>query len=286
MIFHIYMIIFIKIIIYPIIKMKLLFWNIQKKDLTNQVAELIGEQHPTIISLAESEGINVSNFLNTLKEQFSLKYKHIENPGCDKINIFCLDEINLDLSYQHKDYSMVKLPFNNGTYLLCFVHLPSKLHQTDEQQRRACERLYNSVLLEEGSHNTDNTIIMGDFNVNPYEPAMISFSGLAASNGIDCSKRNSITSDGESKKLFYNPMWTLYSQYKERPGSHQYTKTGVSVSSWHFLDQVIIRPSLVESFNFNELKFLTKTKTFNHISNIGRPTTSDHLPLVCAFRFL
>lgn len=265
-------------------EMKLLFWNLQKKDLTKQIAELIYEQQPTIVSLAEGDKTPLTDLLALINSQNGHQYHHIDNPGCDKINILCSKSINLELSHQHKDYSVIKINLSSEIYLLCFVHLPSKLYQLEDQQRRACERLSKTIISEEELHNTENTIIMGDFNINPYESAMVSFSGLAASNGIDCSQRRSVKSDGETSKLFYNPMWTLYSQYKERPGSYRYSQPGNNILSWHFLDQVIIRPNLVGKFDFNSLKFIIKTKNFTYTDKHGRPSISDHLPLICEFK--
>lgn len=263
--------------------MKLLFWNLQKKQVDSEILELVVEQEPEFAAFAEGSGIDIENIIGKLKSDFDKDYEHVENPGCDKIIILKQVCLNISLMNQNKDYSLISLSNNEETYLLGFVHLPSKLHQTEEQQRRACERLYNQIRNEEVTNDISNSIVIGDFNINPFESPMISFSGLAATNGIDCSQRDSIVSDGETKKLFFNPMWTLYSEYKDRPGSHRYIKTGVSVNSWHFLDQVIIRPSLIEQFDFDELKFITSTSNHALVNGSGKPTISDHLPLVCKF---
>ncbi|WP_375320660.1 hypothetical protein [Aliivibrio logei] len=263
--------------------MKLLFWNLEKKEINEEVLELIQEQEPTIVAFSEGCGINITDLINSLKSDFNKNYEYIDTPGCDKIKVLKVSGLNISLMNQNKDYSLMSYIYNNDTYLLGFVHLPSKLHQTEEQQRRACERLYKQINLEEVTNDISKSIIIGDFNVNPFESPMLSFSGLAATNGIDCSLRDSIVSDGETKKLFFNPMWTLYGQYKDRPGSHRYVKTGVSVASWHFLDQVIIRPLLIEHFDFNELKFISKTSNYSFVNRNGTPSTSDHLPLVCKF---
>ena len=263
--------------------MKLLFWNLQKKELTSEVIELFNEQNPDLIGFAEGDGLDTSLLTQSLRDEYDKDYIRVETPGCEKLIVFKKAPACVELMTQHKDYSLLKLSLNGQDYVLCFVHLPSKLHQTDEQQRRACERLYNQVSAEEERHNIEKSIIIGDFNINPFESAMISFSGLAATNGIDCCLRKSVMSDGETKKLFYNPMWTLYKDYKLRPGSHRYIKTGVSVATWHILDQIVMRPDLVDFFNFDSLSFLTKTENYSYISSNGKPSLSDHLPLVCEF---
>ncbi|WP_320153152.1 hypothetical protein [uncultured Tolumonas sp.] len=110
---------------------------------------------------------------------------------------------------------------------------------------------------------------------------MISFYGMGASNGIDCSQRDTITCSGESNRLFYNPMWTLYSSNKDFPGTHKYARTGEDVVSWHFLDQVIIRPSLIEKFSFDSLSIITNTTQYKFTNKNNKPSLSDHLPIKC-----
>ncbi|MBF4349238.1 hypothetical protein EAY19_24650, partial [Vibrio anguillarum] len=92
-----------------------------------------------------------------------------------------------------------------------------------------------------------------------------------------------VTSVGESKSLFYNPMWSLYSTMKDKPGGHKYSRLEDDVVSWHMLDQVIMRPSMVEYFDFDELKIVDSTLLGTLVNRNGKPSLSDHLPLVCKF---
>ncbi len=140
-------------------------------------------------------------------------------------------------------------------------------------------------LIEEKLHSIVNSMLIGDFNVDPFEMPMISFSGMSATNGLACSRREEVTRAGEKTKLFYNPMWTLYSPYKDRPGSHRYSRLGEDVVSWHFLDQVIIRPTLIDSFKFESLKLINGTENYNYLNRNQTPYLSDHLPLMCEIVF-
>lgn len=266
--------------------MKFLFWNIQRKRLTEEIAELILESKCQLYAFAEASDETIEAAIEYLGNQYGVQYSLLPTPGCDKIKLMVLGASNhIALLNQNKDFSLIKIDLAHLELIVGFVHLPSKLHRTPDQSRRACEKLRNQIVEEEDIYDTDKSIVIGDFNVNPFEMPMISFSGMAATNGIDCSKRDTISCDGESQRLFYNPMWTLYADHKERPGSHRYIRTGEDVVSWHFLDQVIIRPALIDHFKFDALTLVKKTENYCFTNIHHTPKPSDHLPLMCEFEF-
>lgn len=265
--------------------MKFLFWNIQKKQLIKEVVELIGESKCDICAFCEISDNTYDQIIITLKEA-GVECSACPTPGCERIKIIIIGNLNqITLLNQHKYYSLIKIHKENTELIVGFVHFPSKREHTLDELRRAAELLSNQVDTEEQRHFTSNSMLMGDFNVDPFEMPMISFSGISATNGWECSRRTKVTRGGEKTKLFYNPMWTLYSCYQERPGSHKYIRSGDDVVSWHFLDQVIIRPTLIDDFKFESLKLIHGTKSYNYLNRNNAPKLSDHLPLICEIEF-
>jgi hypothetical protein len=262
--------------------MKFLFWNIQKNSLINEIVELIKESNCSVYAFAESTDQIIEEVIKTLVSEFNIECHLFPNPGCDKIKIVVVGQIeNISLLNQSKHYSLIKISKKNDELIIGFVHFPSKLHHTLEQLRRISEKFRTQILAEEQSHATNNSMVMGDFNVDPFEMPMVAFHGMAATNGIACSQRELVTCDGEENRLFYNPMWTLYSSYRDRPGSHRYIRTGEDVVSWHFLDQVLIRSTLINRFKFESLSLIKNTTNFNYLNSNHTPNLSDHLPLMC-----
>ena len=72
---------------------------------------------------------------------------------------------------------------------------------------------------------------------------------------------------------------------KERPGTHRYVRLGEDVVSWHFLDQVIIRPSVVDKFKFESLRLCYGTENYSYLNSNHAPTLSDHLPIMCELEY-
>lgn len=266
--------------------MKLLFWNTENKDLTEEILELIVYEDVDIAAFCESSNAAAEEIINKLQQIHNKQYIFQETPGCDRIKVIVKAQLgNISLLTQHTYFSLVKLERKDNPLILGFVHLPSLAYHTPEQIRRAAQTLNERVQQEERLHEINDSLIIGDFNVNPFETPMIEFSGMGAINSSDALRREHVTDGGETKRLFFNPMWTLYSKYRERPGSHKYARLGVDVIHWHFLDQVIIRPSLISRFKFDELKIIDETKSFKLRGRYGTPKTSDHLPITCRLEF-
>lgn len=262
--------------------MKLLFWNTNKRPLVEEIAELISERDCCIYAFAEVSEETIDNVVILLNERYDIACAQYDTPGCERIRLIVrISTTKVSLLNQHKYYSLIKVKISNQFIIVGFVHFPSKYSHSHDEIRRASELLCSNIAIEEERYGIDESIVIGDFNVDPFEMPMISFTGMGATNGIACSKRGVVTRSEERRKLFYNPMWVLYSKNKERPGSFKYSRLGEDVVSWHFLDQVVIRPSLIESFDFESLELIEGSENFNYLNRNMAPALSDHIPLTC-----
>ncbi len=266
--------------------MKFLFWNINKKPLINEITELIIESKCHIAAFAEVDDNSIQQIIKKLNEDSNIKECcFYETPGCDRLKIIVIgSNQRLFLLKQNSYYSLIKITGKHTNAIIGFVHFPSKLHCSTEALTNLLHKFREDIVVEESLHSIQHSVLIGDFNISPFESPMISFYGMGASNGIECSQRSPSIYQ-ESNKLFYNPMWILYARYNERPGSYHYLKTDINVLTWHFLDQVIIRPSLIEFFNFDSLTLMTGTKNFDYTNRNNKPKISDHLPLICEIEF-
>ncbi|MBK9161156.1 MAG: endonuclease/exonuclease/phosphatase family protein [Nitrosomonadales bacterium] len=262
--------------------MKILFWNTQNKPLVSELTELILEEDCDVAAFCETTDATVLATVSALGAQHNKAYLFQATPGCERIRVVLKDGFEVvSLLNQHKYFSLMKLCSAGKELIVGFVHFPSKYSHSLDEVRRASELLHMQLQEEERTHGVIDSLIIGDFNVDPFEMPMISFSGLSATNSRDCFSKDVVTRADESKRLFYNPMWSLYSLHAERPGSHKYRRLGEDVISWHFLDQVIIRPSLIDKFDFNALKLISNTTNYSFANRNGKPSLSDHLPIAC-----
>jgi len=110
--------------------------------------------------------------------------------------------------------------------------------------------LKNEIERIEFEHKCNNSIIIGDFNMNPYEPGMLGASALHSLSSRNIVKKQKRILHGKEYNMFYNPMWSLLGDINLPDGTYFYDDSSQEVNLyWNIFDQVLIRPSLIELFN-------------------------------------
>lgn len=182
----------------------------------------------------------------------------------------------------------LKLPITKE-YILAVVHLPSKLHRTSDDQAVIASNLVNRMREIERQQGHSRTIVIGDFNMNPFDHGMMQV------NAFNTISVNTIARDigefrvfsGEKYPFFYNPMWNFFGDVRDGPPGTYYYNSGASTNHyWHIFDQVLLRPEIRKNLVFNSLELITSDGQVPLLSESGRPNSkiSDHLPVTCEFR--
>jgi hypothetical protein len=183
-------------------------------------------------------------------------------------------------------------PAGEESWLFALIHGPDRRNATDDTRRLVFSRLRETVRLLETRFGHRRTVILGDLNANPHDPAVLSADGLHAigvkliRGQIDRAIRNAGRMD-----FFYNPTWRLYGSDPtgDAAAGSYYYHDGYDVNEpfWHLLDQVLIRPEYADRLPPDELRILTVSGPTALVDAQGCPdsnTGSDHLPVV--FRLL
>jgi endonuclease/exonuclease/phosphatase family metal-dependent hydrolase len=126
------------------------------------------------------------------------------------------------------------------------------------------------------------TVVIGDFNMNPFESGVVGSEGFHAIMARAIAAQETRTVLGEDRHFFYNPMWSLLGDMSVGPPGTYYYQSSAPVSYfWHMFDQVLLRPSLAHSLQRNDLAILTEAGDQSLLDRHGRPDrrVSDHLPI-------
>jgi hypothetical protein len=143
--------------------------------------------------------------------------------------------------------------------LLGAVHLSSKLYRSEQSQAMACVALRRNIADQEKRVGHQRTILLGDFNMNPFEAGMVGAEGLHGVKSRNVAARGSRKVDGLEYPFFYNPMWSHLGDASEASAGTYYFDRGEHVSHfWHTFDQVLIRPELIVGFDPKDLRILTE----------------------------
>jgi|GEM_PF-2684582 len=78
--------------------------------------------------------------------------------------------------------------------------------------------------------------------------------------------------DGEHYKFLYNPMWSFFGEKGAREVNGTYFNKSVRPVSyfWNIFDQVILRPSLLATFDEDFLQISTRIGATNLLNPSGR----------------
>jgi hypothetical protein len=126
------------------------------------------------------------------------------------------------------------------------------------------------------------TLVVGDFNMTPYEQGMVSIKGMHALMSKHLTDSVHKLERRSGSPCFYNPMWSHLGDRPDRsPGSYFFSNTASATNTfWMLLDQVIVRRELMDSIS--QLTILNHDGSDSLVTDKGRPrkaTYSDHLPL-------
>ncbi len=196
-----------------------------------------------------------------------VRFQHVEANGALAIHRALLDGIEV---------------------LIAAVHLPSKLHWDEAEQAAEAQHLSAIIRRVETDLGHDRTILIGDFNMNPFELGLIqchAFHGVMTRQLA--LERGRIVQD-KSHPFFYNPMWGFFGDRSAGPpGTYFYRSATPRMYFWNIFDQVLFRPSLFAHFQ-ERVGILAKVCDMSLVNENGIPNQnvgSDHLPVLFELKF-
>jgi hypothetical protein len=265
--------------------LKVLFWNTGKQKVDILLTHLSTEKKVDLIVLAEYDDLK-NNFLDSINHEAEV-FSEVAQIGCKRIKIFIRSGlVQVEHGPETNYYTTKKLVFSNHiSMLMVALHLPSKLFQSENTQTLEAVEFKREIEVAESELLTDNTFIIGDFNMNPFELGMVSASAF---HSVPCKKiamNEQRFIKQRPHKYFYNPMWNLFGDFNNNPGTFFYTSTEQAVYYWNILDQVILRPSIIKYFTKDSLNIIQKIGETSLIADSGKPILSDHLPITFEFKF-
>jgi hypothetical protein len=225
---------------------RFIFWNLNRKPLAEVAAEISIEQSADIVVLAES-GDPVSLLLAFNRNiSSSDRGFHFASGQCRALTIltrFSAELIRPVWESERISIRRLELPAR-ADVLICAVHLPSKLHWSDSSQAFESIELARQIMAEEDRVGHRRSVLLGDFNMNPFEPGMISANGLHAVMSRQVASRIARTVQGREHRFFYNPMWGHLGDLRGATAGSYFREAAEHVNYfWNVFDQVPCDPN-------------------------------------------
>jgi hypothetical protein len=266
---------------------RFLFWNINRKPLADFVGQIAHARAAEVVILAECE-IDAADLVRTLNQRAPGGFHY--SPGANRTFSvfvrfspqFLQPRFGSDrVSIQH-----LSLPARSPV-LLAMAHLPSKLYWSGDSQAFESAELARQITTEEDKVGHQRTVLVGDFNMNPFEPGVVG--GLNCVPTRQLAARGVRTVQGREYRMFYNPMWSHFGDAtRDTAGSYFYSGAEHVNYSWHIFDQVLIRPELAQHFDPRKVEILDGVGDHSLVHDDGRPDSvagSDHLPVIFELEF-
>ncbi|MCR8867468.1 endonuclease/exonuclease/phosphatase family protein [Peribacillus frigoritolerans] len=280
-----------------------LFWNVNQnyknKNINNiiqAIVDIVDKKKINFVLLAETKLMDSSLLLTSLKavnKNFKYRGKHeilLEKRfmAFDTLNTKVHQDTDTDKRITSFIYNI-----NKVKVILNLVHLRDKYNYDTYSLNEYAKDHVGYIYEIERKEKSDNSIVVGDFNLDPYEHGIMGVKGF---NAIMCSK----TVENKGKRTFgkydynyfYNPSWELIGKSNSTGtlGTYFFNDSGkVDLALWHVLDQVLIRQGLLKHYKPNSLEIIKEIPSLHKfINRNGKPNAtkySDHLPLIFTLEF-
>ncbi|WP_230294984.1 endonuclease/exonuclease/phosphatase family protein [Deinococcus sp. 6GRE01] len=184
-------------------------WNLARNNLQSLLIEFVIENDLDFLFIAEHSSI-ADDFIIQLNTLSPHTYKQLESGKCDKVKAFTrrsLSTVGLaSSSSRYAAYHVDIVQSIPPRKLLIFaVHLIDPYNHSLTTRSRYILKLKASIEDTERSLGSNNTLLIGDFNMNPHDYGISGVNYLGALNSKIAAKRNTIKYLDEEHSLFYNP---------------------------------------------------------------------------------
>jgi exonuclease III len=236
-----------------------------------------------IVVLLENE-VDVAQTLATLRANVAREFYVPNFSPTQRFHCFCRDH-QMDMAEVHISEgvrtSVRKLWMGSSHLLLALVHGVDPRNYDLETRQSFAQSLATEMQFVRGQQATDRLILMGDFNMNPYDRSMNLAAGLNAMMTRECAQAESRRHLAQNYDFYYNPMWSLFGDNTPGPAGTVYDSSSQGPYGWSMFDQVILHYSLIPLFQGVEI--LTKAGELSLTNSKGRPdgrNASDHFPIM------
>jgi hypothetical protein len=269
--------------------MRIAFWNINQNTnsyLLDLLSEFSNSRKIDLLILLESR-FNPEDVLLSINRHEALFYysPSIAFREDDYFQIYSKFDPKSTLSIKEEKRKQARIIQTSQVtpFTLIMMHLQSKLYFDEANQNAMTPQARFFIDQAEALAGNDRTIVLGDFNMQPFQYGMVQTTGLHATMDKRTARMVTRQVNGEDFKLFYNPMWSFFGEFGKGDvnGTYYYNASKPIEYYWYLFDQVLVRPSMLEEFDEKSLEIVTKIgkhKLLTPSSTIDE-TISDHLPV-------
>jgi hypothetical protein len=169
--------------------------------------------------------------------------------------------------------------------ILGLVHGVDVRNYDKEHRQQFAHDLVLEINFVKNEHATNRFVLLGDFNMNPYDSGMNLASGLNAVMTRTCASAGIRRHLNKDYDFYYNPMWSLFGDNTTGPAGTIYDTSSQGPYGWSMFDQVLLNHTIVDMFD--NVEILTSAGLVSLADDKGRPDTrnaSNHFPILVSLK--
>jgi hypothetical protein len=232
-----------------------LFWNLgmnRKSVQTSQAfqslllasaARLVEQWQVDVLVLAEYM-LEPQHMVSVLNDKEPGRFAHSRSNQSKLAIFYRTKSTNLSSGREGTRFTTRHvIPQQGETLLLVAVHMLKKGEYSAQSQETEALFISSDIIQEENGAAHRRTLMVGDFNMNPFEYGMI---GAGHFHGVmtrALAEQRQRTLQDRQHFFFYNPMWSfLGDASSEPPGTYYDWRSEANCYFWNLFDQVLLRP--------------------------------------------
>ena len=256
--------------------MKLAFWNVRQND--DAALLLAATEAPDVMVIAECMAPSeVARALSVTVR----RWQHVSDTG-PRVAVFsrgsrCVARVGAER------FCICRLRSRAFSLTLAAVHLRSRMHATASDISIDCGVLRHEIIAAERAARHRNTLVMGDFNLDPYDFGLCDRRLILGVMDRRLAARLDASSDEQLRgAVFYNPMWSrMGDDSPGPPGTFYASSEDHHDYRFHTFDQVFVRPALVPRLGAVTVpRRLGVVQLVSEMDLPRKAAVSDHLPVI------
>ena len=215
--------------------MRILFWNTGNRPVVDLLGDLGRLRNPDVIVLAETAD-PIRNVVSRLNKDARQVYSSAhDSPASVRRPLHVLTRLPKGRIEALRDDAGVAVkrvrPIIGPDFTMVAVHLGSKLFRTQEDQAFAAASINRDIEGIEHRVGHRRTMVIGDFNMSPFELGLVSSDCFHAVMSRQTAQRQSRRVDNHTRCFFYNPTWNHFCSISSRTTDSRFSPGSDSVRS-------------------------------------------------------
>lgn len=223
-----------------------LFWNLGRNRLEERLGRIVTAHSVDVVALAECP--NPDDVEAHLRRLVDERFWRDASAGSNTEFLCRLNPDEVSRSFEARRMVGRLLWLDAAAILFVQAHLPDRRNFSREDQTLLAPDVAREIRQAEQEAGHTRTLLMGDLNMNPFDPGV---AGANALNGVmtrSIAARRQRTVQHKDHPFFYNPMWACFGDRTSGPpGTYYHRGSSPSGFYWNVLDQALIRPSIMWS---------------------------------------